>query len=859
MDDTTIKEEKKTPKSRKKLIKKILIALAITVLSLLLALVVIATVFQDKIADILLSQAYKFTKVEVKHKDVSLSMIRKFPMASLQVNDIDVAGLQGNETLLRAEKIFLQFNIFDIIRNNYTIRRIDISDADLHLAIDEKGRNNWDIFKLDDTTKSENVEINLNTIQLHNVNLLFEHRAEKVMVSTLFKNLSAKGNFSSAIFTTQLSSDMVIDAVSVNNTTYLSNQPLQFYTKLHIDTEKQQYKIDAGNFDFDILNLIANATLSSQKDGYKLQASLSVKKADIEEIIKRLPESINQHTQVLQPKGILSSTIKIDGVLGKKTNLNINGDFACKNGSIENVENDIRLSKINFQGNFSTNTSDVANSLKISIADFSGKLHGGNLSGKVDFENLNQPVIDLSINGKLNLEDLHNFLPTNYFYETSGNASVDISFKNNFTQIEKITAQDFKNSIIQGNIVFTNVKLQFRENENMLENLSGELQFNNEIVTTNKLKGKIKGNDFVLSGKIENVLPYILEEGNRLKINADLHIPELDLDKLLAKDPNAAPKSKKEQTEKELSLPSDIDCNFSFKTDAVSYNNFKANNASGKAVLENNILTLENLTIGTCDGTVRGEASLKQLSNKDFLVNCNVKLANINIQKLFYAFDNFGQKTLTDKNIKGVANSDVRFTTVLKNDISVIPNSITSTVYINIQNGQLNNFSPLESLSKFVELEELRNIRFATLENQISIENSTITIPAMAIKNNALNLSVWGKQTFAGDIDYHIRLLLKDVLFKKAKTKRYKEDFGEVTDDKTGGYLYLLATGNIDNPKIKLDAPSAKKEFKEQFSEQKRQIQENREQSNPNSNSNETKELNNSSKKQSDIEIGDDW
>ena len=100
---------------------------------------------------------------------------------------------------------------------------------------------------------------------------------------------------------------------------------------------------------------------------------------------------------------------------------------------------------------------------------------------------------------------------------------------------------------------------------------------------------------------------------------------------------------------------------------------------------------------------------------------------------------------------------------------------------------------------------------------------------------------------------------MKDVLFKKAKAKRYKEDFGEVTDDKTGGYLYLLATGNIDNPKIKLDAPSAKKEFKEQFSDQKRQIQEKQEQKNPNSSSNETKELNNSSKKQSDIEIDEDW
>ena len=860
MDETVKIEENKAPKNRKKTIRKIVIVFFTVVLSFLLALVIIAAIFQDKIADVLLSQTYKFTKVEIKHKDVSLSMIRKFPMASLQINEIDVAGLQGNETLLKAEKIFLQFNILDLIRNNYTIRRIDISDADLQLVIDEKGRNNWDIFLLDDTAKSENVAIELNTIQLSNVSLSFEHKAEKIMVSSLFNHLSAKGNFSSAVFTTQLSSDMVIDAISIKDITYLSDQQVQFYTKLFIDTENGQYKIDAGNFDFGILKLIANVTLSTIKEEYKLQTSLSIKQANIEEIIKRLPESISQQTNVLQLAGMLSSSIKIEGTIGKKNNLALSGNFECKNGSVYNVENDIRFSKITFRGNFSANTLNIDHSLKVSIDDFSGKLNGGHLTGQASFENLKQPDIDLSINGRLNLEDLHNFLPTNYFHKTAGNANIDISFKNKFTQIEKITAQDFKNSIIQGNVIFTNVLLQLGENDNMLEALSGELQFNNEIVTANKLKGKLKGNEFVLSGKIENIFPYVLGEGNRLKVNADLYIPDLDLDKVFAKNANTAPKSKKEQQEKELVLPSDIDCDFSFKTDAISYNNFKAENASGKAILENNILQFENLTIATCDGKIRGKASIKQLSGKEFLLNCNVKLLGINIKELFFAFDNFGQNSLTDKNLRGIMNSDVVFTAVLKNDISLIPNSIASTVYINIQNGQLNNFAPLESLSKFVELNELRNIQFATLENQISIENSTITIPAMEIKNNALNISVYGKQTFSGDIDYHIRLLLKDVLFRKAKSKKNKEDFGYVTDDNTGGYLYLLATGNIDNPKIKLDGVSAKKEFKEQFSEQKHQIQENKEQNNMQSSpAGGKKDLNNTSKKQSEIEIDENW
>jgi hypothetical protein len=180
---------------------------------------------------------------------------------------------------------------------------------------------------------------------------------------------------------------------------------------------------------------------------------------------------------------------------------------------------------------------------------------------------------------------------------------------------------------------------------------------------------------------------------------------------------------------------------------------------------------------------------------------------------------------------------------------------------IKIKNGELNNFSTLESLSKYVELNELRNIKFATLENRINIEKSTINIPDMEIKNNALNLSLWGMHTFSGDIDYHIKLLLKDVLAKKAKNRQKNEDFGEVIDDNTGKtYLHLLATGNVDNPKFRWDSQSARKGFQQQFFDQKRQIQDVKERNNASSPPVEKeKDLNNSTKKQKEIEIGDDW
>ncbi|MDR2410593.1 MAG: hypothetical protein LBE13_21120 [Bacteroidales bacterium] len=866
MQDTSLIENKIVRK--RKLLKKTGIILASVIFFFLLLSTVLTFVFQDKIASIFLMHLYKSTKVEIQHKSISFSLIRKFPMASLQINDIHVKDLQGDHNLLQAEKIFLQFNVLDLVRNNYTIRRIDISNADLHLLINEKGENNWNIFQFNDSIPSENIEVRLNTIQLNKVKLLFEHHPQKIIVSTLVDHLSAKGNFSENIFTTHLSSDMFINELSVDKAVYLSEQPLLLYTKLYIDTEKDIYSIEDGNFDLDILKFTANVALSKQKDKFYLQTQVSIKNAYIEKVTGKLPKLLRIKTTVLKPAGIFSLTFDMNGEVGKKNKLNIKGKFAWKKGSIENVENNIKLSKVTMKGQFFTATPRTLSATKIMIDDFSAELKQKQFQGVLEVENLEQPLVALSVNGAINLEDLNSFIPANYFHKITGNADIDISFKNKFTQLEKITAQDFTHSVIQGNIIFSNVLLQIREDENMLENLSGDLRFDNQVIHTDKLTGILKGNLFELKGKIENVFPYILNNKSRLRINADVYLPELDMNKLFAKEIKGVNKNTKKQQEQELFFPANIDFDFTFKMDKLSYNQFKAQNTEGKASLFKNVLLLENLQMNTCNGKLQTNGRIAQTDNKNFSLKCEANLSDIDIQKLFSVFGNFGQKTLTDKNIRGIASSNITFHTMLRENITLVPNSIVSDIDVVIRNGELNNFLPLETLSKFIDLNELKNVRFATLENRIHIENSTITIPNMEIKNNALNLLVMGKHSFAGNIDYRIKLLLQDVLSKKIKSRKQKEDFGEVIDDNTGQvYLHLLATGNMDNPVFRWDTYSAKKGLQKQFFDQKHQIQQIQQRNNPSSSQDAIKEkerekekdLNNPNKKQPEIEIEEDW
>ena len=103
-----------------------------------------------------------------------------------------------------------------------------------------------------------------------------------------------------------------------------------------------------------------------------------------------------------------------------------------------------------------------------------------------------------------------------------------------------------------------------------------------------------------------------------------------------------------------------------------------------------------------------------------------------------------------------------------------------------IEKGELIQFKPLESLSDYVNLEDLKEVKFSTLENTIKIDNKVIDIPTMEIKSSALSLFISGKHTFEQEIDYDIELSLSELMatkFRKKNTQINKTEFGEIEEN----------------------------------------------------------------------------
>ena len=142
---------------------------------------------------------------------------------------------------------------------------------------------------------------------------------------------------------------------------------------------------------------------------------------------------------------------------------------------------------------------------------------------------------------------------------------------------------------------------------------------------------------------------------------------------------------------------------------------------------------------------------------------------------------------------------------------------------INITNGELINYKPILAMSKYIEVEELEHIKFRNLTTQIEIKNQIITIPKTEINSTALDLTFSGTHTFNNVIDYHFKLLMSDVLWRKAKkNKKENTEFGYIEDDGLGKTaLFLHLTGTIDDYKVSYDTKGLKESFKADLKKEK--------------------------------------
>ncbi len=782
--------------------------------------------YRDQIIQLLKNyiDEYIQTEIHIKKENIHLQVIKKFPYASLELNDILIKSASGpnyhfitcagKDTLLYARKVSLVFNIMSLFTKNYELSRIDIDNAMLNILIDSNGRNNYSIFRTSNQANNQtSYTIDLHKIILSQVFTRYIDYGSNTDFGGLIKDATISGVFSGENFMLQLQMRSNHCHFGIQTKNYLLDQEVDFETA--IEKKTGDYNFSDSKMNIAGLKFQAFGKWAPGKKYYNF--SVLCKSFPFSDLNQKLSSFFNQKSNYIPDKGSLSLEAKISGIVGSQENPHLNVRFELRNG----LSSYFGLEKIFVDGSFTNGNYNNNASSRLIIDSLSAASGISKLYCKGKLDNFNTPEVSINMEGVLELGRLSAIQSVKKRFELSGISNISISVYGTLPSFTIHKSADISGLKIKATANFKDISIKSAIGSFPAISTSGEIMVN-DLKTINLENISINSgkSNFKVTGTITNI-PYFHDNTLSVPVyRCNVLSPELHIEDLLINTPT---KMKPEGTSETI-FPDSVIVYASLNTDKLYFGKFEASNVKCFFQYQPKVLLINGLSMKSQDGVINCDLNISP-ENGLFIVKSDANIQNADIKNLFYSFNNFGQNVIGSENMAGRLSGIVHVTAAWDQYLHPVLDRLNLQSDIVIDKGEIINYEPLMGLSKFIRVDELKHIYFDQLVTTINIQQEIVYISKTDIRSSAISLVGSGEHHFDNTYLYRLQVQLSDVLWNKAKKQKPENtEFGYVVDDGLGRTtLPLKIKGKNAKFEVSYDLHTAGSLFFDKFRKEKKE------------------------------------
>jgi len=779
-------------------------------------------IFEQKIIAKALQALNKQLNVPVQVDKVSLNLISQFPYATIELYNVRVESSKGiskndfkgnySNYLMELKKVSLSFNIKSLRTEQLELSKIILSEGQINLLVDGLGVSNYNIFPSDPEPKKEDnqstdLQVILKLLQFNKVDLRLVNVYKQIDVQLVANNFQVRGAFKNDKYQAQTKGELILNRY-VNQKLVIIPEHTA-HLKLDLDINNKIIHIVDGGFSTQGMTIKMLGTINFESDETLVDLALSGDHISIADLLETLPIDNSMKSQ-LKANGKLEFNASISGKFTEKISPRITSTFKIDNGDLVHNKTGVRVHNIRLNGTFNNRTIPY-----LSIPEFSLATPKSTFSGSLSLSSFENPVLKLISDFTIDAFELNQLAPIPGIDSISGQLQGHL-FASGKIDKEFTTSSifKFKNS---GEVSITNFNVVIKDSPIKLNHLTADLSLVDDLITIKKATGNFMNIPSGCSGTISNLISSLSNDYAQVNISGNAYFGKVNyaqVEALFAPAPEGSTPSK---------VTYNVNAGLLFNQ--FEYNGFLAENVSGQFIYYNDQLWINQLNLYAFGGNIQSNIHYAPSLNNTDVFSYSASTTNIEISQVFKAFKNFDQTFLTDQNIKGKLTGNLKGEILLADD-KFLEQSLDMLGHFKITNGELINFEPAMELSSFCDITELQHLKFATLENDIMISNGVVNIPKMDISCNVMDITLFGQQEFNGSFEYHIKLLLSDILGKKKKNLQQQQSkFGTIEDDGLGQTsIYLVATGINGETTVKFDKKELGNHLKQEMAEEKKEL-----------------------------------
>lgn len=741
-------------------------------ISLILLMVIVAYVYSHKkeLLQTITAQLNEDLNGKLTIGKMEPALIRGFPGISVSLEKVllrDSLWEQHKHDLLRADNVYITINVFSILSGSPAIKDIRINKGEIYLFTDSSGLRNTDIFRKK-ATDAMGGRKKINRVYLKDVALTIDDKLKNKLYKfdindfngTLkYNNLGWKGHVNVKTLVKfcafqvargSFLKDKLVD-MDLNMVYYDKNHQLNIPLQ-EISIGKDDIEI-GGKFDF-----------GPNSSDFELEVKArSIKFRDAAALLSSHISSRLKPYDVKLPIDVQASII---GKLKLGGEPLVHASWAVKNNILSTAGETI--TDCSFTGLFSNELikgkrRDAPNSV-VAFYNMTGKYY--DIPFKADsirITDLKNPVFTGKFKAEFAVKKLNNIISGQTFMFNTGTADLDLVYKAPFNQ--NAAGQRF----IYGTVHVHDATATYKPRNLALKDLHLVMNFKGNDLFLENIRVKSGSTSLVMQGTLRNFSNLYYADPQKMLIDWQIKSPQVNLSEFMVflgrrKSYN---QSRKNTSVARMSGTLDqmleqASMNMNINVDRLIYKNFLATNVRSHITLRRSGISINNLSLNQGGGNLNVSGNIDQ-SGKLNRFNVDTKINNVNVEKLFYAFDNFGQDAITNQNLRGTFFGGTSVSGSMTDNGKIVPLSFKGSVNFDIRDGALVNFEPMIKAGAFAfPNRNFSNIRFANLKNTLYIEGSKVIIPPMEIRSNVLNVFLEGVYSFRTGTNIALKIPLRN-------------------------------------------------------------------------------------------------
>ncbi|ELM3643830.1 AsmA-like C-terminal region-containing protein [Flavobacterium psychrophilum] len=798
--------------------KKIFIGIGVFLLIIIASLAAIPIFFKDQIKAKIEKSINENVDAKVTFADASLSLFKNFPQANVGIQKLIIINKApfAGDTLVAFEELNLQMSVKELFNGEnqpMTLKAISVKNGKANILFNKDGIGNFDIAIKDNNkeeSKSKPFAMNIQNYALENFNFKYYDERSKIKMVINELNHTGTGNFAAQILDLDTKSTAKI-SLDMDKMNYMKNVAISLDAVLGIDLEKSKYTFKDNTAKINELPLQFNGFIQLLEDGQDYDLTFKTPTSSFKNFLGLVPAAYAGDLNTVKTTGDFTVAGFAKGKLTNATIPKFNIAIASNNASFQypdlpkSVQNIIIDTKI-------INETGLMNDTYVNLDKLSFKIDQDVFTAKANIRNVaTNALVDAALKGTINLGNVTKAYPVKLAMPLSGILKADVTTKFDMKSVETSQYQNIQNA---GNMTLTGFNYTGEGMAKPVQIKQAIVAFNPKQIRLNQLDMKTGNSDIQLTGTLDNFYGFLFRK-QILKGNFDMNSSNFLVSDFMAPTavtPTAVTTTEGKKTTKEaVKIPAFLDCAITAKANTVVYDNLTLKAVSGKMIIRDEAVTLQNIKTNIFDGQI-GLSGLVSTKGKVPTFSMNLDLNKVDIAKTFTQLDMLKKIAPIAGIINGKLNSNIKLSGNL-NAIEMTPdlNTISGDLLGQLLSTTVNssNSKVLSALGAQVKFLDVSKLNLNDIKAAISFNDGKVTVKPFKIKYQDIVAEIGGSHGFDQNMNYNIKMdvpakylgaEVNKVLAKLTPADAAKIDNIPIT---------ALVTGNFANPKVSTDMKQA--------------------------------------------------